>query len=289
MNKQVGFSLVEIMIALLIGLFLLGGILQMFSASQQTYRMQSNLARLQENGRFALDFLARDIRMAGYWGCLSGLNTDIDGTDNNAVPVDSIDDGTDTIKLKGVFDLFFLTPPLDCEKPANTPSSCCKTDPSLNANICPNLVNCYGYTNSTLTYKINASVLQQDTGEVGDPTQVGDPNRMFNGMIEGVQDMQIFYGIDSNTDGVLNTPQDGVADYYVPANIANMQQVVSVRISLLVVSLDNYLTNQPIPYTYYVNNIPTNNIMPVPVPPVLVDRKIRRVFNTTIALRNRLP
>jgi len=135
MNKQSGISLIEIMIALLIGLFLLGGILQMFSASQQTYRMQSNLARLQENGRFALDFLARDIRMAGYWGCLSGLNTDIDGTDNNSVAGDGIDDGTDTIKLKGVFDLFILTPLLQCGSTADT-LSCCKTAPSLNTNNC---------------------------------------------------------------------------------------------------------------------------------------------------------
>ena len=71
MNKQSGFSLIEIMIALLIGVFLLGGMLQIFSVSQQTYRMQSNLARLQENGRFALDFLAHDIRMVGYWGCMT--------------------------------------------------------------------------------------------------------------------------------------------------------------------------------------------------------------------------
>jgi type IV pilus assembly protein PilW len=287
MNKQSGISLIEIMIALLIGLFLLGGILQMFSASQQTSRMQSNLARLQENGRFALDFLARDIRMAGYWGCLKGMSTDITGTDNNAVTGDSIDDGTDTIILKGIFDLFFLTPPLQCDSTANTPSSCCKTDPSLTANTCPlpltNLVNCYADTSSTLTYKINAGVLQQDIGEVLDPLA------KHNGMIEDIQDMQILYGIDSNTNGVLTTPQDGVADYYVPVNIANMQQVVSVRISLLVVSLDNYLTNQPIPYNYYINNIPTINIMPVPVPPVLVDRKIRRVFNATIVLRNHLP
>ena len=289
MNKQAGFSLVEIMIALLIGLFLLGGILQMFSANQQTYRMQSSLARLQENGRIALDFLARDIRIAGYWGCLSGLNsvpsiTDIDGTDNNAVAGDGIDDGTDTIKLKGVFDLFVLVPPLDCEKPASTPGSCCKTDPSLTANICPNLVNCYRYTNSTLTYKINASVLQQDTGEVGDPTQVGDPNRMYNGMIEGIQDMQILYGEDTdmNMDCSKGT-SDYAPNYYVTANsVVKMCRVVSIRISLLAVTLDDNLTPQPIPYTYYVNNVLTNNIIPA-------DRKIRRVFNTTIALRNHLP
>jgi len=68
---QTGLSLIEIMISLLIGAFLLGGVLQIFIGSKQTYRMQQNMSRLQENGRFAMDFLAKDIRMAGYRACLT--------------------------------------------------------------------------------------------------------------------------------------------------------------------------------------------------------------------------
>jgi type IV pilus assembly protein PilW len=68
---QTGMTLIEIMIALLIGAFLLGGVLQIFIISKQTNRMQEGLSRLQENGRFALDFLAKDIRMAGFIGCNS--------------------------------------------------------------------------------------------------------------------------------------------------------------------------------------------------------------------------
>jgi type IV pilus assembly protein PilW len=68
---QTGMTLIEIMIALLIGAFLLGGVLQIFISSKQTYRMQENLSRLQENGRFAMEFLSRDIRMAGYWDCMA--------------------------------------------------------------------------------------------------------------------------------------------------------------------------------------------------------------------------
>ena len=265
MTKQSGFSLIEIMIALSIGVFLLGGIVQIFSASQQTYRMQRNLARLQENGRFALDFLARDIRMAGYWGCLNGMSTDIAGADNNAVAGDSIDDGTDTIVLRAVFDLFILTPPLSCGSTANAVDNCCISDPSLTSNVCPILpiskkVNCYTDPRSMITYKINNGVLQQDT------------NNSFNPLIEGIQDMQIFYGIDS--DG------DGAANYYVSA-FANMSPVVSVRISLLVATLEDHLTTQPMTYTYYINNV-LQNITPT-------DHRIRRVFNTTIALRNHLP
>lgn len=64
-----GFTLVELMIAMLLGAFFLNGVLHIFSAAKQSYRTQENLARLQENGRLALDFISQDVRMAGYWGC----------------------------------------------------------------------------------------------------------------------------------------------------------------------------------------------------------------------------
>ncbi len=83
---QSGMTLVEIMIALLIGVFLLGGILQIFVSGKQTNRMQENLSRLQENGRFAMDFLSKDIRMAGYRACLPfAVPTPIAGTNDNGL------------------------------------------------------------------------------------------------------------------------------------------------------------------------------------------------------------
>ena len=104
--SQKGLTLIELMIAMLLGVFLIGGILQIFISTKQSYRMQENLSRLQENGRFAMDFIARDMRMTGYWGCLNPSAPDVDvaGADNNAAgTVDSIDDGTDTITLRGAF------------------------------------------------------------------------------------------------------------------------------------------------------------------------------------------
>ena len=68
-RNQRGLTLVELMIAMLLGLFLLGGLLQIFISSKQTNRMQEGLSRLQENGRFAMDFMTRDIRLAGFMGC----------------------------------------------------------------------------------------------------------------------------------------------------------------------------------------------------------------------------
>ena len=64
-----GFTLIELMIAMLISIFLLAGVIQMFSASKQTYRLQDGLARLQENARFSLDLISGEIRLAGFKGC----------------------------------------------------------------------------------------------------------------------------------------------------------------------------------------------------------------------------
>jgi len=66
---QTGFTLIELMAALVVGLILIGGVLQIFISSKKTYTVQEGLARLQENGRFALELLSRDIRIAGHMGC----------------------------------------------------------------------------------------------------------------------------------------------------------------------------------------------------------------------------
>ncbi|MBS7456664.1 PilW family protein [Coralloluteibacterium stylophorae] len=70
-TKVRGVSLIELMIALLIGSLLLLGLVQIFSASRTSYQMSEGVARVQENARFAIDFLQRDIRMAGHFGCVN--------------------------------------------------------------------------------------------------------------------------------------------------------------------------------------------------------------------------
>ncbi|MCW8196102.1 prepilin-type N-terminal cleavage/methylation domain-containing protein [Proteobacteria bacterium 005FR1] len=66
---QRGFTLVEIMIALALGVLLSSALVQTFSSTQKLASMEGALSRMQETGRFALEALARDIRMAGYHGC----------------------------------------------------------------------------------------------------------------------------------------------------------------------------------------------------------------------------
>lgn len=71
MKKQKGLSLVELMVSITLGLILMAGVLQVFVGSRATYNSQQAISRVQESGRFAIDFMAKEIRMAGYVGCSS--------------------------------------------------------------------------------------------------------------------------------------------------------------------------------------------------------------------------
>lgn len=66
-----GLSLIEILIALAIGSLLILGLVQVFSASRTAYQLSEGMARSQENARFAMEYLQRDIRMAGHYGCVN--------------------------------------------------------------------------------------------------------------------------------------------------------------------------------------------------------------------------
>ncbi|WP_045223698.1 PilW family protein [Methyloterricola oryzae] len=70
---QRGITMVEIMVALVLSLVLAAGAGQIYLANKQTYRVQDAQSRLQENGRFALDVMTRDLRQAGYVGCNSAV------------------------------------------------------------------------------------------------------------------------------------------------------------------------------------------------------------------------
>lgn len=68
-RAQSGFGLVELMIAMTLGLILLGSLGYVFLGTRGAFRVTDNLSRIQENARYALDVIGRDVRMAGYVGC----------------------------------------------------------------------------------------------------------------------------------------------------------------------------------------------------------------------------
>jgi type IV pilus assembly protein PilW len=71
-SRTRGFSLVELMVAITISSLLLVGVVALFVSSRSSYETTEKLSRIQENGRFALDQLATDIRAAGFQACARG-------------------------------------------------------------------------------------------------------------------------------------------------------------------------------------------------------------------------
>lgn len=67
--RQVGVSLIELMIAVALGLFLLSGLTYLYVSSKTSYSTQGSVANVQEMLRFGFEYLAYDLRMAGYMGC----------------------------------------------------------------------------------------------------------------------------------------------------------------------------------------------------------------------------
>ena len=78
-----GFSIVEMMVAMVISLILLGGIAQIFLSSRQSFTIQNTLGRQQENGRYSANVLSQDLRRTGYWGG----NADVSGVTGTEPPI----------------------------------------------------------------------------------------------------------------------------------------------------------------------------------------------------------
>jgi type IV pilus assembly protein PilW len=345
---QTGMTLIEIMVALLIGLFLMGGVMEIFINSKQTYRMQENLSRLQENGRFALDFLANDIRMAGFLGCNSQaaltnvLNTPTDFLYNFGTAIEGFEStsasawtpainaaitsplgDSDVITIRRAADQSFTVTThasgtADLTLDANATTANLKTADfltSAGANNCVIAVasDCAAATVFQVS-AIAGTVLSHTTGSGCSPDNLtNDLGKAYQGgqvypintisyyvrtrtganqpslyhkvgsndaeeLMEGIEQMHVLYGEDTDMNVATGVSTDYVPNYYVTANsVVNMRRVVSIRISLLAATLDDNLTSESLTYTY-------NGATVTPT-----DRKIRRVFNTTIAVRIRLP
>jgi type IV pilus assembly protein PilW len=74
-SRQRGMTLIELMVAATLGLFLVAVMGTIYLGSKGTFLSQDSMARLQENGRFAIDTIGADLRMAGFRGCLGAGKT----------------------------------------------------------------------------------------------------------------------------------------------------------------------------------------------------------------------
>jgi len=254
-RSQSGFSLVEILVAMTLGLVLLGGTIVIYASSKNSYRLQENIAGMQENARFAILALRSNLEMAGF--------PSINNVAPFLVAADETSDGggndSDRITIR-------YQSATDCLGNA-TPDS--GPDKGIAVN----------------RYFINAD---------DNLACWGNGNNASQPLVENVDNMQILYGVDTDTSS------DGVANLYVnatevDAGIINpgtpdWDRVVSLRLALLV-SSETAIDN---PATTTDTNSPSEstsrdfNLLDAPTI-TKDDGRIYRKFITTVPLRNRIP
>lgn len=106
--ERKGFTLIELMVALVLSFILVGAIYRTFTVQQKVYTVQDQIAEAQQNARMAMNILMRDIRMAGY-GLPDGGVTIGGTTYSNAIQIKKegkykgVDQSFDLITLVGAF------------------------------------------------------------------------------------------------------------------------------------------------------------------------------------------
>ncbi len=363
--KDSGFTLVEMMVALMVGFLVLTGISQIFIKTKRASVFQDELARMQENSRYAMQLLNNEIRNAGYLGCRHASNMDAayldtGGTylDNFAIAVEGYEaNGTgpgndfsldsaangwansgggtpqDTVLKDQPFragsDILIVRyaygPGLTLVEDKQNNSQLKVTNISRESQACSGgsdrfselcaggeeraiISDCerarsfkigelaldgggiltitdasgtswVGEHNSTLPFTAADSTLFAARtvaffvrdNSAGNPAlyrKIGD--KRAEELVEGVENMQVVYGEDS--DG------DGVANQYLPADqIGNFADVVSIRLSLMLRTVRE--TGGKSRGSEQLAMLSTSVTTPA-------DRHYRRVFTTTIQLRN---
>jgi len=105
-----GYTLIELLVAMTLGLFLMTGVFQLNSSNQKTSRLQDSVAQTQKNGRFAIDSIAYAVKTAGYSGYYKDLSAGVENVLNTpadimldaSVPVSGFNNINSTDNIAGV-------------------------------------------------------------------------------------------------------------------------------------------------------------------------------------------
>ncbi|MBF0219992.1 MAG: PilW family protein [Gammaproteobacteria bacterium] len=225
-KQQRGLTLVEMMVALTLGVLVVGGILQIFLNTKLSNNTQTGFSTLYENARIASYVLTENLMMAGF--------DNSTGTIAQAITATTDNNNSDSITVT-----------------------------SLSATDCLG-VNTGGAAATNLFFIAlsNGVSSLMCTGNSG--TQP---------LAEGVENMQLLYGED--------TTNDNIADLYrAPAAVTDWTRVVSIRVALLVTSIDE-VASTPDVNQYVLLNAP-------PITPATNLLQRRRVFTKTILVRNNM-
>lgn len=102
-HRESGASLIELQIGLAIGSLVLLGLVQLFISSRSSYQTQAEVSRLQENGRFAISFITREVRRTGSIN-ITGTNESITATYPGSVDCTGADVAPTVINLLYISD-----------------------------------------------------------------------------------------------------------------------------------------------------------------------------------------
>src|SRR5882724_2471011 len=97
-KTAVGFTLMELLVAMTIGLIVLGGVAKTFTAQSRQNSAEEQIGQMQQNVRGALDLMLREIQMAGYkpaGGTFNGIQTSTSTTLRIKLDLDSTGVETD--------------------------------------------------------------------------------------------------------------------------------------------------------------------------------------------------
>lgn len=205
-SHEHGFSLVELMIAMVLSLIAMGSVIGIFLSSKRVYSITETISNMQESARYSSQFIEREIRMAGYAsgaeiGNLNKLSLfPASGSFAEGVVLSGMDNVT-TAGMKAGSDVLDLR----YGGNANGQVRDCQGNPVASTAIAS--VKLFISSNDALTCQVGTSA----------PVT----------LVEGIPDMQLTYGIDINADRFANS-------YVAAGSVTDWTRVAEVRIALTV-------------------------------------------------------
>jgi type IV pilus assembly protein PilW len=227
-QKQSGMTLIELLISMLVSLFLIAGMSQIFMQSQKNFALERNLSDMTEDAVFVLDLLSKSLSLAGYSS---------DGK------MDLFQATSEMFGSKIRFNQNEYLQGLDNELIYRFRTT---DEKDLNNSLCT----------SSLTYNENdilAIYIYEDKDGDGVPVfyckvkqSEKDP---FNAkpLISQVEKLEFRYGVQNKND--VNNLSDDTFYYAKAADINDWKNVFAVKVFLVMRSADNNLTNAKMKYT----------------------------------------
>lgn len=270
LRLQSGVTLIELMVAMTLGMILTLAIGQVFTSSRFTHVSTNENARMQESARFALQLMERELRMAGF------VRNGSTGTYSVAAPALAAADGTGVNNSDEFTVRYFGS-----DNPAGTAAD-------------NSVFNCIGEV-----ARLNEVVVDRfhvATGSSGEPalfcTSVRPSDTTVTTtteLLSGIESMQLLVGEDTNSDKVPERYL-GVGDAAV-----NMGNVVAVKISLLLRSSAEVMeVADSRKFNHFGVSYAAGDVAPTGDPGAVhnaagaaLDKRMRRLFPTTVTLRNR--